>query len=70
VKTALSDLSTMLMMAITTGELPTVDLIAVAMPAAGAFIALYLPLLPLRRWNTAAFALRKRCNKAEKKAEA
>ncbi len=69
-KTAVSDLSTMLMMAITTGQLPTVDLIAVAMPVAGAFVALYLPLLPLRRWNTAAFALRKRRVKTEKKVSA
>ncbi len=70
VKNAMSDASTMLMMAITTGELPAVDLIAVVLPVAGAFLALYLPLLPLRRWNTAAFALRKRRIKAEKKVSA
>ena len=69
-KTAVSDLSTMLRMAITTGELPTVDLLAVAAPVAGAFFALYLPLLPLRRWNTAAFALRKRRVNDEKKVAA
>jgi len=39
-------------------------------PVAGAFIALYLPLLPLRRWNTAAFAMRKPHVKAEKKVSA
>lgn len=69
-KGALSDVSTLLMMAITTGELPRLDLVHAAMPVAGAFFGLYLPLLPLRRWNTAAFAMRKPKVKAEKKAEA
>ena len=54
-KTAVSDGSTMLMMAIASGALPEVSLT----PLAVAFAALYLPLLPLRRWNTAAFALRR-----------
>lgn len=69
-KTAVSDASTMLMMAITTGQLPTAELLAAAMPVAGAFVLLYLPLVPLRRWNTAAFAARNRRMKAEKKASA
>ena len=70
VKSALSDASTLLMMAITTGELPKLDLVSAALPVAGAFFALYLPLLPLRRWMTAAFAMRKPCAKAEKKVSA
>lgn len=69
-KGALSDVSTLLMMAITTGELPKLDLMSAAVPVAGAFFALYLPLLPLRRWNTAAFAMRKPRVKAEKKVSA
>ena len=69
-KGAVSDASTMLMMAITTGILPKLDLVNAAMPVAAAFAVLYLPLLPLRRWNTAAFAARKPRVKAEKKAEA
>ena len=69
-KGAVSDASTLLMMAITTGELPKLDLISAAVPVAGAFALLYLPLLPLRRWNTAAFAARKPRVKMEKKAEA
>lgn len=69
-KGAVSDASTMLMMAITTGELPKLDLVNAALPVAAAFALLYLPLLPLRRWNAAAFAARKPRVKAEKKAEA
>ncbi len=70
VRSALGDASTLLMMAITTGELPTAKLIGAAAPIAGAFAGLYLPLLPLRRWNTAAFAMRKKSIRAEKKAAA
>lgn len=69
-KGAVSDASTMLMMAITAGVLPKLDLVNAALPVAAAFALLYLPLLPLRRWNTAAFAARKPRAKAEKKAEA
>lgn len=69
-KGAVSDASTMIMMAITTGQLPTADLVAAAVPVAGAFALLYLPLVPLRRWNTAAFAARKPRIKAEKKVSA
>lgn len=70
VRSALGDASTLLMMAITTGEMPTAELIGAAAPVAGAFAGLYLPLLPLRRWNTAAFAMRKKRIKAETKAAA
>lgn len=69
-KSAASDLSTMLMMAITTGALPKMEIVGAAVPVAGAFAVLYLPLLPLRRWNTAAFALRKPRAKADKKVSA
>lgn len=69
-KNTLSDVSTLLMMAITTGELPKLDLMSAALPVAAAFLGLYLPLLPLRRWNTAAFAMRKPRVKTEKKASA
>ena len=69
-KNTLSDVSTLLMMAITTGELPKLDLVSAALPVAAAFFGLYLPLLPLRRWNTAAFAMRKPRVKTEKKASA
>lgn len=69
-RTAVSDLSTLLMMAIAAGELPTAELASIAAPVAGAFAALYLPLLPLRRWNTAAFAARNRRIKADKKVSA
>lgn len=58
VKTTVSDVSTLLMMAITTGKLPALDLMGAAVPVAAAFAGLYLTILPLRRWNTAAFALR------------
>lgn len=70
VRNAVSDLSTMLMMALTTGAMPKLDLVSLAVPVAFAFAALYLPILPLRRWNTAAFAVRERRVKAEKKAAA
>jgi len=70
VKNALSDASTMLMMAITTGSLPKLDLVSAALPVALAFMGLYLPLLPMRRWNTAAFAMRKPRAKADKKVSA
>lgn len=69
-KNTLSDVSTLLMMAITTGVLPKTDLMSAAAPVALAFVGLYLPLLPLRRWNTAAFAAGKPRAKAEKKAAA
>ena len=57
-KATVSDLSTVLMMAITTRKLPAMDLMEAAVPVAAAFAGLYLTLLPVRRWNTAAFAMR------------
>lgn len=69
-KNAMSDASTLLMMAITTGSLPKTELISAAVPVAVAFAALYLPLVPLRRWNTAAFAMRISRAKADKKVAA
>ena len=69
-KNTVSDVSTLLMMAITTGVLPKLDLVKAAAPVAAAFVGLYLPLLPLRRWMVAAFAARKAATKAEKKVSA
>jgi len=57
-KSAVSDLSTMLMMAITTGKLPAVDLAGAVLPLAAAFFGLYMTLLPVRRMLTAAFVAR------------
>ena len=57
-KSAVSDLSTMLMMAITTGKLPAMDLAGVVLPLAAAFFGLYMTLLPVRRMLTAAFVVR------------
>ena len=57
-KNAVSDLSTMLMMAITTGSLPAVDLAGAVVPLIAAFFGLYLTLLPVRRWLTASFVMR------------
>lgn len=57
-KSAVSDLSTMLMMAITTGKLPAMDLAGAVLPLAAAFFGLYMTLLPVRRMLTAAFVAR------------
>jgi len=70
VKNSVSDLSTVLMMAMMTRSLPLSDLLGAAAPVTIAFAALYLPLLPLRRWNTAVFALGGKSAKADKKAAA
>lgn len=67
-KTAVSDLSTMLMMAITTGYLPTEEMIQMIVPAVQSFVLLYLPLIPVRRWMTCCFALASR--KVRKEAQA
>ena len=69
-KNTVSDVSTLLMMAITTGTLPKLDLVSAVAPVVAAFAGLYLPLLPLRRWLVAAFAARKPHVKAEKKVAA
>jgi len=63
-KETVSGLSTQLMMAIASGSLPSVDLTSEALPILGWFCLLYLPILPIRRWLTAAFALRERKQKA------
>ena len=57
-KSAVSDLSTMLMMAITTGSLPSLNLAGVVVPLAAAFFGLYMTFLPVRRWLTACFVMR------------
>ncbi len=67
-KATLSDLSTVMMMAVVTRSLPMDTLMEAAAPCAFAFGVLYLPLLPLRRWNTACCALGTR--KADKKVDA
>ena len=67
-KTAVSDLSTMLMMAITTGYLPTDELVKLIVPTVLSFVLLYLPLVPVRRWITCSFALAGR--KMRKEAQA
>lgn len=69
-KDTLSGMSTALMMAMVTRKLPVEQLMEAAAPCAIAFGALYLPLLPLRRWNNAAFALGEPKVKAEKKVSA
>ena len=69
-KDTLSGMSTVMMMAMVTRKLPVEQLMEAAAPCAIAFGALYLPLLPLRRWNNAAFALGQPKVKAEKKVSA
>lgn len=59
-KSAVSDLSGVLMMAVMTGSMPAMDLASAIAPLAIAFFGLYLPLLPVRRWLTAAFAAHER----------
>lgn len=59
-KGAVSDLSNQLMMSVVQGQLPEIPLAALALPLALCFVGLYLPLLPMRRWLTAAFAVRER----------
>ena len=69
-KDTLSGMSTVMMMAMVTRKLPTEQLMEAVAPCAVAFGALYLPLLPLRRWNNAAFALGEPKVKADKKVSA
>lgn len=54
-KGVVSDVSTVLMMAITTGKMPAMDLAGAVVPLAAAFFGLYMTLLPVRRWLTARF---------------
>ena len=69
-KDTLSGMSTVLMMAMVTRQLPVEQLMEAVAPCAIAFGALYVPLLPLRRWNNAAFALSEPKAKAEEKVSA
>ncbi len=55
-KMAVSDLSNVLMTVVVTSSMPALDLAGAFAPLAAAFFGLYLPLLPVRRWLTAAFA--------------
>jgi len=54
-KGVVSDVSTVLMMAITTGRMPAMDLAGAVVPLIAAFFGLYMTLLPVRRWLTARF---------------
>lgn len=67
-KSAVSDLSSVLMMAVMSGSMPAVDLAGAVAPLAIAFFGLYLPLLPVRRWLTAAFAAHERRRRTPEKA--
>lgn len=66
VKSVVSDLSSVLMMAIMSGSMPAMDVAGAIAPLAIAFFGIYLPLLPVRRWLTAAFAARERRRTAGK----
>ncbi|MEG0491828.1 MAG: hypothetical protein RR696_01365 [Clostridia bacterium] len=57
-KSVLSGVSMQLMMMLTQHKLPLIDMTAVLLPLMLAFAFLYLPLLPIRRFVTAAFAVR------------
>jgi len=67
-KNTVSDLSTVVMMAVATGSLPEIDLASSVMPLVGCFAGLYLTLLPVRRWLTFAYAVRERKSAAKKEA--
>ena len=54
-----SSLSSQLMM-LMAGSLPQLDLTGAVKPLILSFVLLYLPLLPVRRWLTASFAVRER----------
>lgn len=56
---AVSNLSSQLMM-LMAGSLPQLDLTGAVKPLILSFVLLYLPLLPVRRWLTASFAVRER----------
>ena len=64
-KDSLSGLSNQLMMVLA-GSLPKLDLTASIVPVACAFLLLYMPLLPVRRYLTASFAAHERKQKVEK----
>ena len=58
VKGVITDVSDGLMTAIAQQSLPVIDLAAAVGPLFAAFLLLYMPLLPVRRMLTAAFAVR------------
>lgn len=67
-KGALTGLSNQLMASVMQGGLPAIPLASVALPLVLCFVGLYLPLLPVRRWLTASFAVRERRSVAGGKA--
>lgn len=67
-KDVLSDVSNQLMMALMQGKLPVMDLAGAVMPLTLAFLFLYMPLLPLRRWLTARFVSQERRQAAPRQA--
>lgn len=69
-KDVLSDVSSQLMMIIAQQKMPSLDMAKAVMPLVFAFVFLYMPLLPVRRYLTAAFAARKPRRVAPRKAEA
>lgn len=61
-KGVVSDLSTALVLAITTGKLPALDMASAVLPLAAAFVGLYMTLLPARRMLMASFVARGKLN--------
>lgn len=59
-KGLMNDVTSQLMTALMQQSLPTLNLSAAALPLLAAFVLLYMPLLPVRRMLTAAFATRER----------
>ena len=66
----LSDVSNQLMMAVVQSKMPVLDLAGAVMPLVLAFLLLYMPLLPVRRYLTAAFAVREVRHTAPRQQEA
>ena len=66
----LSDVSNQLMMAVMQGSLPVLNLAGAVMPLTLAFLLLYMPLLPVRRYLTAGFAVYERRHAAPRQEEA
>lgn len=69
-KGVVGQLSDQMMMIFTQKSLPPIDFASAALPLALAFLFLYMPLLPVRRLRTAAFATRRRSAKSKKSNEA
>lgn len=64
----LSEVSNQLMMSLLQGKLPVMNMAGAATPLLLAFLFLYMPLLPLRRWVTARFASQERRQAAPRQA--